>query len=419
MQYYILIITISLFGFFLNIEALGQTGNILIKVMLFLGLGYIVYRQYSLSGLLEDNQQSLQEKRTESSAVISPIKKVNLSEDEKGSLNNLISDKNISLNSFLLSQFEILYNFFLPSNGYIFIENKENDIRLFYKNIKHGITWNESLEVPNILKLLKNHSSEVLIENNLNNNSNILPYYDSATYSPGSVLSFFTTITNGQRIFWVFDAPATGYFNEEEFKVLTQVGFTTHYVVTNAFKQKHITEELFKEKKKLQLTNKLNGCSTPEELTSVFIEYLAGLFEAHKLTVAMIDANNTQMATIVKTVGQVDSLKAGTRFSLNEGLCGKVLSNKQIYLIDDIEKDGYFIPRFSKNEKTNYGLHSFLAIPLFNNSETIGLIILEHKNPGMYTNEHKFELKEYSELYSSALSRFIVDQWVETKKEEN
>lgn len=415
---YILVIIISLFGFFVNIESLGQTGNILIKILLFLGLGYIVYRQYAGSGLIDDKEQTPKERQTENFTASPPIKQVVLSNDEKGNLNTLLSDNEISLNSFLISQFDILYNFFLPSNGYIFVENQENDFRLFHKSIKQGISWNEPTEIPNILKLLKNHSGKVLVENNLNSNSNILPYYNASTYSPGSVLSFFTTITEEKKIIWVFDAPATGYFNEEDFKVLTQVGFTTHYVITNAFKQKHTTEELVKEKKILMLTYKLNGCSTREELTTVFIEYLAGLFEAHKLTIAMIDMNNTQMATVIKTVGRVDSIKVGARFSLDEGLCGKVLSNKQIYLIEDIEKDGYFIPRFSKNEKTNYGLRSFLAIPLFNNSEIIGLVIMEHKSPGMYTTEHKLKLKEYSGYYSAALSRFGADQFVEAKKNE-
>jgi len=417
--YYILIIIISLFGFFVNIESFGQTGNILLKIILFSGLGYIVYRQYSGSFFFDAKDQSSNENPAETLEDIQPVKKVDLSDNEKGSLNKLLNNKDISLNSVLLSQFDILYNYFLPSNGYIFVENKQGDIRLFYKNIKQGITWTESPEVPNILKLLKNGSNEILVENNLNSDSNILPYYNPSIYSPGSVLSFFTTITKDQKIFWIFDAPTTGYFNEDDFKVLTQVGFTTHYVVTNAFKQKHVTEELLKERKKLELTEKLNICATNEELTSVFIEYLAGLFEAHKLTIAMIDANNTQMATIIKTIGQVDSIKAGTRFRLDEGLCGKVLSNKQIYLIDDIEKDGYFIPRFSKNEKTNYGLRSFLAVPLFNNSETVGLIILEHKEPGMFSNEQKLELKEYSGYYSDALSRFIADEYVDELKEEN
>ncbi|KAA3609796.1 MAG: GAF domain-containing protein [Calditrichaeota bacterium] len=416
MLYYILVIILSLIGFFVNIDLLGFTGNILLKIMLFSGLGFIVYRQYSASIAQDEKQQSLPDQE-ESKSVTQPTEQIFLESSEKGDINKLLSDKTISLNSLLLSQFEILFNYFLPANGYIFIQNKKNDLRLFYKQIKQNISWTESDETPSIIKLLRNHSNEILVENNLGNGSNILPYYTDSNYTPGSILSLSTKITEDQKIFWVFDAPATGYFNEEDFKVLTQVSFTSQFLTINAFKQKHVFEDLSRERNKLELANKLNGCSTKDKLTSVFIEFLAELFEAHKLTVAMVDENNTQMATITKTIGQIDSIKAGTRFSLNEGLCGKVLTNKQIYLLDDIEKDGYFIPRFSKNEKTNYGLHSFLAIPFINQSEAIGLLILEHKTPGFYQDNHKIELNEYCEYYSVAISRFVENQYFEGAEE--
>ncbi len=142
-------------------------------------------------------------------------------------------------------------------------------------------------------------------------------------------------------------------------------------------------------------------------MISNYVEFLADIFEAHKLTIAMVDKNNPQMAQIKKSIGQVDSIKEGTRFAIEEGLCGKVILNDQVYLLEDIEKDGYFIPRFSKNEKTNYGLRSFLAMPLkLNSTSPIGMISLEHKNTNAFTSHHKAQLKLYTEDFEKALARF-------------
>ncbi len=414
-----IVVIISLFGFFVHFEILGQTGNLLLKIILFFGLCYILYQHiFDINGLKKKNQKP-EEIKTTPKPSPTPKKQITLSNKEKSNLNTLLNDSSLSLNSFLLSQFDILYNFFLPTNGYIFIQNNEEDLRLFYKVIKPGTEWRDSSVQPTIIKLLKNHTSEILVENNLKQNSNILPYYSPENYSPGSVLAFNNTITDNQKLIWIFDSPATGYFNEEEFKVLTQVGFSTHYTIANALKQKYYGRLLTAENKKFELSRKLNTCPTYNQLVSIFIEYIAELFEAHKLTIAMVDSTNTQMATVIKTVGIIDSVKTGSRFSISEGLCGKVITNNQIYLLDDIEKDDYFIPRFSKNEKTNYGLHSFLALPLLKNSQPIGLIVLEYKSPGFYTIGDKEKLREYCTYLSEALSRFISEQYLELKQEEN
>jgi GAF domain-containing protein len=84
-----------------------------------------------------------------------------------------------------------------------------------------------------------------------------------------------------------------------------------------------------------------------------------------------------------------------------------VILNNQVYLLDDIEKDGYFIPRFSKSEKTNYGLRSFLGIPLTaNTKDVIGMICLEHKDTGVFTAYHKKVLKKYTVYFENSLKRF-------------
>lgn len=410
MYYYIIILLIALFGFFLNFEFWGETGNTIFKIILFFALGYVLYKHYSQTDEQDEldlTQESSEEVEKTSQNNTAPVSLPPIIEStDKVSIADLLNDKNLSLNSFIISQFEILYNYYLPQNGYIFIAGDLNNVSLFYKKIKNNIEWNDSKSLPNIIKLLHNHNNEILIENHLTTNSTIIPYYQSE-YSPGSVMGMTTNIMGDQKIYWIFDAPAQGFFNEEELKLPSQVSFTTQYVILNLFKKNSVINKLEKETIFLELSNQLNQASDISQLTSGFIDFLSRFFEAHKLTIAFLEQDNKKQAQILKTIGQTDSIKEGYKFNLEEGLCGKVIKNNQVYLLEDIEKDGYFIPRFSNSEKSNFGLRAFLAVPINSNGETIGMLSLEHKSPGAFLKAHKLLLQEYIQFYNLALSRFV------------
>lgn len=406
MRSFILIISLTLIGFFVPFEFLGQAGNSISKIIIFFTLGYFLYKEM------------LDEQHSSSSIQVPDEKFENLETSQKApiveisnsigddNITHLLNDKELSINTILLSQFEILFSFFMPSNGYIFIEHPKDSIRLFYKKIKPNISWLENVQTPNLFKLLKNHKDEILIENNIKPPSNILPYYGD-DYSIQSLFAIRILLGEYQAIYFVFDAPESGFFNTEDINVPIQTSFILKFVISNGVKKREISQENQEANIKLKLTEKLNTSITMDDLISDYIEFLADIFEAHKLTIAMVDKNNQQMAQIRKSIGQVDSIKEGTRFAIEDGLCGKVILNDQIYLLDDIEKDGYFIPRFSKNEKTNYGLRSFLAMPIKANSTSpIGMISLEHKNTHAFKTHHKAELKMYTEYFEKALIRF-------------
>lgn len=406
MRNYIIIITVALFGFFTNFEFLGDTGNIILKVFLFFALGYVLYTMYNESEsaeVIEKTPPANQNVKTTPPKV--SFKSTFIYDGSEG-IAELLNDKELALNSFIISQFEILLNYYVPKNGYIFLQTTNEHVRIFYKSINAHVTWQESTEIPHFIKLIKNHDDDILVENNLTTQSKILPYYDPNNYSPGSVFGLKINLVEKQAFYFVFDAPATGFFNEEEFGVPVQINFTLQYVIKNALVQQALKQSFLDESTKLKLMQKLNTSSTKDALIAEYVEFLAEIFEANKLTIALLDKNNRNIAEIVKTVGQLDSIKEGTRFAIDEGLCGKVIANNQVYLIDDIEKDGYFIPRFSKNEKTNFGLRSFLGIPLLIDGDPAGMISLEHNTPNAFHKQHKELLKNYTQYFEAALTRF-------------
>jgi hypothetical protein len=404
---FLILLLTALFGFFIPFEFLGQSGNIIFKIILYFFLGYLLFKDYINKGAIKPvgSETHLKQNITVPKPRFTPRRDIITEFDD--SISTILNDEELSINTILLSQFEILYNFFMPNNGYIFIENPKNMFNLFFKKIKPGINWMESTDYPNIIKLLKNHPDEIIVENNLKEESQVLPFYFNDTYKPKSIFAYRIFLSEDQAVYFIFDSIEPGFFNSEDFNVPVQAGFTIQFAIDNAVKQKALFKELKDEKLISKINIKLNYSITKEELITNFVEFLAEIFEAHKLTVALVDPGNRQMASIVKSIGQIDSIKEGTRFVLDEGLCGKVILNNQVYLLDDIEKDGYFIPRFSKSEKTNYGLRSFLGIPLTaNTKDVIGMICLEHKDTGVFTAYHKKVLKKYTVYFENSLKRF-------------
>lgn len=408
MRTFSILLLISVFGFFIDFSFMGQIIDNIIKILLFITLGYLLYKEFFEKKPLrrvvasDPPKPAISVPRTQFSIAN------NIFTDNDESISSLINDESLSINSLLLSQFEILFTFFMPTNGYIFIENPKNAVNLFFKKLNDVPKWNDSNVTPYIIKLLKNHTDEILVENNLKQESTVLPYYEEDLYKPLSIFAYRIYLSDDQAIYFVFDSGVTGFFNSDDFNVPVQAGFTLQFAIRNAVKLKTTTKMFEEEKLKLNLNTKLNYSSSKEELINNYVEFLSEIFEAHKLTVALVDESNKQVAKILKTIGQVDSIKEGTRFALDEGLCGKVIVNDQIYLLEDIEKDGYFIPRFSKNEKTNYGLRSFLAMPIKLDpaGEAIGMVSLEHKNIAAFNVQHKNILKKYTSYFEKALSRF-------------
>ena len=106
-------------------------------------------------------------------------------------------------------------------------------------------------------------------------------------------------------------------------------------------------------------------------------------YQADRLTISILK-QDLRVATIKKVIGQSDIYPETTEFNIDEGLTGWVIAKNKPYLIEDLEKGEYFIPRYSKQEKTNYGLRSFLGIPLTAVNRVFGALTLEHNQVNQY-----------------------------------
>lgn len=127
----------------------------------------------------------------------------------------------------------------------------------------------------------------------------------------------------------------------------------------------------------------LRNDSTCEQLLDALAEACKRIFHFDRLTISLKIGDQNE-ATIKKVVGQVDDFPEGYRFDLYGGLNGWLLLKNKPLVLPDTEKGEFFRPRYSKEEKTNFGLRSFLGVPIAYREETLGAVTLESKKPLEY-----------------------------------
>ncbi|MCH8125780.1 GAF domain-containing protein [candidate division KSB1 bacterium] len=109
------------------------------------------------------------------------------------------------------------------------------------------------------------------------------------------------------------------------------------------------------------------------------------VFDYDRLSIIMVAQENQDEGVVVKVFGQHDSMPEGYRFPLSEGINGWVIRKNEPLLLGDLEKGDLFRPRYSKLDKSNYGLRSFLGVPINFQNKVFGTISLEIRQPEYYT----------------------------------
>lgn len=415
MKNYIILFVLILLGIYLPIDFASQGILIFIKSVLFFAIIFLLYQIYnsaSRGGIANpyEGDERLKLHRSDDKPVVNPdIKTPSKLPACSARLSGLLNSPDSSLKAFLVSQFEILYNYLMPKHGFLLVQEADNSLFLFYSHVNDVLDNPRGDSFSSLIKILNRSDENILIENNLDESSNIIPIYKDASYAPGSLFAMKTLLPDDQTLFWVFDTPGSGFFNNEELAVPIQINLLAYSTVMQSTENFALNTQLSivnEEKKIFQL---LNSCSGFEDVINVFVNEIAGKFEAQKLTVAFVDndAKYPQTAHICRTIGFEEPSKPGFKFNVEDGLAGRVIHKKKVYLIDDIDKGEYFIPRFSKTEKTNYGLHSFLAGPIESADEHFsGMISLEHKDVGKYNGKDRELLVKYISILNETLGRF-------------
>jgi transcriptional regulator with GAF, ATPase, and Fis domain len=323
-------------------------------------------------------------------------------------LGDLISKDERTL-AFISDQFEVMGNLLMPDNGWIFARNASDSLdKIRHENFSgHGTPIeSEHFPINGILQIL-NNSDTVVIENNIESQSQLLALYQEGNYRVSSFLGIPLFLPNEQKIYFCFDSSAKDHFNQEDAKVIHKIVKGIETFLLNRLKAYSLLTEASELKDLLSFTQIINGCKTIGIATERFIDWIAKRFEASRLTVSIVK-KETGKAVIKKVIGQMDEFEENTEFAVDEGLTGWVIGKCKPYLIDDIEKGEYFIPRYTKEEKSNYGMHSFLGVPLISGDQVYGALTLEHVVPGRYTESDKKMILQLAEIFSTVFNRQVI-----------
>jgi len=205
-------------------------------------------------------------------------------------------------------------------------------------------------------------------------------------------------------LFYVFDSANTENFNHDDKSLLELIRENIKVFIINRLKGYSLLTSLKEKDRLLDFATKLNGSKTVSIAINKLAEHLSSDFEATRLTISTKKADS-DLAVIRRVVGQKNDFDEHFEFPLEQGLTGWVIGKNKPYLIEDMEKGKYFIPRYSKEEKSNFGLRSFLDVPIEAESKVYGAITVEHTLPGKYTEEDKQRISNIISIFSTTFLR--------------
>lgn len=409
MQNFVILSVLIIIGVLVNPESWGFWGKFVFKVLDLGGIAlilYFIWNDYQKIELLEEDDLPLKE--TETSLPDSTIF------ENKDVLLNKSLHRNPEILEFLRKQFSIMWNLILPHNGYVFLMLPGRELILVHKKLRDDLNngKRKGQTIPAI-DLIDN-AKGFLVENHIENGNTLLPFYNSNDFIAKSFLGLRTDVDSSVRLYWLFDAEVFDFFNDEDRPVLHKINESVLAFINKALMAEHLKLEQIQIAKSLSLSRQLLIIRSIPLAVNTFIDFLINEFKAAKLTIAFRKDFNIEatQGIIHYSVGLEDPFKEGVEFPLEEGLNGWVILKNRPYLLDDIDKGEYFIPRFNRAEKSNYGLRSFLSVPIHFGDMAMGMVTLEDKEVNEFSIDDKERLIDYAGIFSGALDRLIQEKQI-------
>jgi transcriptional regulator with GAF, ATPase, and Fis domain len=392
----IIIIALCLFGIFVHPFNPGVV-DFIYRFIIFSIIVYLLYTSYQ--------QQDETTDGPDESVRVSPVQvrdQMGITEDWH--IKELIKNDNRTLD-FLKDQFDILTNMIFPDNGWIFYTEGDKILVIHHKKYTDQAISDEydSFPITGLIQIL-NDKNDILIENNLERAKNLIPYYKDSEYSAASFMGLPVVLRDNEKVFFVFDSHHTEHFNKDDISLFNKLKENTAIWILNRIKAYALLNEIKEIQKLLSFAKDLNSCKTVNIAIEKFSDLISNEFEASRLTISIRQRNENQ-AVIKKVIGQRDEFEENVSFPLDEGLTGWIISKNKPYLIEDLEKGEYFIPRYNKKEKSNLGLRSFLGVPIEADDQVFGSVSLEHRLANKYNETDKKRIKHFVDILSTTFLR--------------
>lgn len=306
---------------------------------------------------------------------------------------------------FLEDQFEILASLIFPDNGWVFYKEKGQIVKIHQKTFidHHVIDREDRYPLSGLMQIL-DEKNDIIIENNIDKTGNLLPFYTESDYSAASFIGIPLSLERDEKLFLIFDSHHTEHFNQDEKKIFSRIASNSTTWILNRIKAYSLLTDIKEQSNLLSFAKNLNSSKTISTAIEKFAVLISEEFEASRLTVSVCKKDQNT-AVIKKVIGQKDEYEENAEFPLDEGLTGWVISKSKPYLVEDLEKGEYFIPRYTKTEKTNFGLRSFLGVPIIIEDQVLGAVTLEHRLPKKYLIKDQEKIIRFVDILSTTFSR--------------
>jgi GAF domain-containing protein len=393
----ILIVALCLIGIFIHPFDPGIM-DFVYRFVVFSIIVYLVYDIYRKTG-----ESEIEVEEPILKPMPAPIKEeFNISDNWR--LGELIEGDERTKN-YLNDQFDILSGLLFPDSGWIFYKLNKDIVVVTQKNFSDqpGPEIQESYPISGLMQIV-DESDTIVIENNLDIADNLLPFYNDIEYSVKSFIGIPIIIQNREKIFIVFDSHHTEHFNKDDLSLFTKLAENTGIWVLNRVNAYALLSNTKNQAKILDFAIDLNSSKTRNSAIEKFALLISNEFEATRLTISLFKKEKN-VGVIKKVIGQTDDFGENLEFNLDDGLTGWIISKQKPYLIDDLEKGEYFIPRYSKEEKTNFGFRSFLGVPIIADDHIFGAVTLEHQLANKFTNDDKEKIQTFADIFSTTFLR--------------
>ena len=374
--------------------------DFIFKFFVFVGATLLIYKNF-VPSTEETKEEEIKEEISK--------KKIPIDIDSDGNevlpLPQLINEDE-TIQDYIKSQFLVLANILIPDQGWIVY--KLNDYKLkvifqisFSKEKLENIP--EQIDLTGIYKIVDDRE-ELLIENNIQNANYSFLCYNDSEYNVSSFIGIPIKISDKEKMFFLFDSGTSGQFSKEDTEIIDRIIEGIQSTLKFRLKSISLLSGLHYKDKLLDFAYRMNSCNTISSAINILGEFVSSEFEANRLTICSRTPDSNS-AVIRKVIGQQDIFKEGFEFNLDEGLTGWVIGKNKPYIIEDLEKGEYFIPRYTKDEKSNYGLRSFIGIPFSVSENVFGALTLESSQSDKYSSFEKKYLEEIIKIYSTIYLR--------------
>lgn len=117
------------------------------------------------------------------------------------------------------------------------------------------------------------------------------------------------------------------------------------------------------------------------------LDYACRLLNTEMGSVMLLDSQKQELR-IVAAKGISPDVIESTHLNIGEGIAGRVAQTGIPIYVDDIESD----ERFKRSNNERYGSRSFISIPMRSPQKIIGVMNLNHKEPGFHFEEHDVKI---------------------------